>query len=149
MSIPDQSRHSSTALAAQSQALLDRFTTHASQRLITGRDPTPAEAADMSMELMSVPEQDAIREKLDSRAKELEQERQRFTVAAVKLGKEKAALAVCPATHVSYYDFIKKSTGRTRQAPRGETEMGCGANACRASSHPGSRSGSPLLYAAY
>ena len=97
--LSDQSRHSSTALAAQSQALLDRFTTHASQRLITGQDPTPAEAADMSMELMGVPEQDAIREKLDHRANELEQERQRFTVAAVKFGKEKAALAVCPAAH--------------------------------------------------
>jgi hypothetical protein len=95
MSLPDHSRQSSTALAAQSQALLDRFTTHASERVIVGRDPTPEEAAEMSMELMGILERDEVRAKLETRAKELEQERERFTQAAVKLGKEKAALEVC------------------------------------------------------
>jgi hypothetical protein len=64
---------------------------------VTGRDPTPEEAAEMSMELMGVLERDKWRETLQKREKELQAERARFTEATVKLGKEKAALEVCRA----------------------------------------------------
>ncbi|KAF8581520.1 hypothetical protein K439DRAFT_1662257 [Ramaria rubella] len=88
----DQSRQSSSTLATQTQKIIDRFSTHASERLVTGRDPTPEEAIEMSIELISAPERDELRERLDMRAKELASERARFTEAAVKLGQEKASL---------------------------------------------------------
>ncbi|KAF8505061.1 Afadin and alpha-actinin-binding-domain-containing protein [Gautieria morchelliformis] len=87
-----QARQSSNCLATQAQEVLDKYTTHASERLVTGRDPTPMEAAEMSMELMGVLERDALRETLDRRAEALQTERDRFTEATVKLGKEKAEL---------------------------------------------------------
>jgi hypothetical protein len=55
----------------------------------------------MSMELVRVLERDALRETLDRRAEELQTERDRFTEATVKLGKEKAKLEVCRAIYAT------------------------------------------------
>jgi len=60
----------------------------------TGREPTPTEAVEISLELISQPEFDELREQLNKRTKELQEERARFTEATVKLGKEKAELEV-------------------------------------------------------
>ena len=97
-----QARRSSNTLATRAQEVLDKFTTHASERLVTGRDPTPKEAAEMSMELVGVLERDELRETLDRRAMELQTERDRFTEATVKLGREKAALEVCRALYMTW-----------------------------------------------
>lgn len=51
--------------------------------------------SEMSMELMTAPLRDAEKERLDNIKKELDQERQKFTDAAIKLGKERAELEVC------------------------------------------------------
>ena len=48
----------------------------------------------MSIELISGPLRDEEKERLDSLRRELDSERQRFTEAAVKFGREKAALEV-------------------------------------------------------
>lgn len=87
-----QAHQSSNTLAKQANEVLDRFTIHASERLVHGQDPTPEEAAEMSMELIGVLERDELRETLQKRESELQAERTRFTEATVKLGKEKAAL---------------------------------------------------------
>ena len=46
---------------------------------------------------MTAPARDEEKQRLDARFMELEQERRKFTDAAVRLGKEKAALEVCGA----------------------------------------------------
>jgi len=48
----------------------------------------------MSVDLMTVPARDEEKERLEARFKELEDERMKFTEAAVRLGREKAALEV-------------------------------------------------------
>ena len=48
----------------------------------------------MSVDLMTAPARDEEKLRLDARFKELEEERRKFTEAAVRLGKEKAALEV-------------------------------------------------------
>jgi hypothetical protein len=52
------------------------------------------EIGEMSIELMSAPLRDQEKERLDGLKRELDLERQRFTEAAVKFGREKAALEV-------------------------------------------------------
>ncbi len=48
----------------------------------------------MSVDLITAPARDEEKQRLDARFTELEQERRKFTEAAVRLGKEKAALEV-------------------------------------------------------
>lgn len=96
-----QARQSPNTLATQAQEVLDKFTTHASERLLTGRDPTSKEAPEMSMEYIGVLEQDELRKTLDKREMELRRERDQFTEATVKLGREKAALQVCCALYLT------------------------------------------------
>ena len=52
------------------------------------------EIAEMSIELLSAPLRDEEKERLDSLRRELDSERQRFTEAAVKFGRDKADLEV-------------------------------------------------------
>jgi hypothetical protein len=49
---------------------------------------------DMSVELMTVPERDKEKERLDLIKRDLDLERQKFTEATIKLGKERAELEV-------------------------------------------------------
>lgn len=44
---------------------------------------------------MTAPARDEEQKRIDERFKELEEERRKFTEAAVRLGREKAALEVC------------------------------------------------------
>ncbi|KAG1735884.1 Afadin and alpha-actinin-binding-domain-containing protein [Suillus paluster] len=69
---------------AETQALLTQI---ASQVSSTERDPR-----DASVELMTQPERDLAAERLERMKIELDEERRKFTNAAVKLGKEKATL---------------------------------------------------------
>ncbi|KAK0214915.1 Afadin and alpha-actinin-binding-domain-containing protein [Armillaria fumosa] len=69
----------------EAQVLFDRFA--ADKRLETGHDP-----ADISVDFMTVPEQDKQRERLDDIKKQLEEERKNFTEATINLGKERASL---------------------------------------------------------
>lgn len=50
------------------------------------------EIGDMSVELMTAPLKDEAMERLDILRRELDEERQKFTDAAIHFGKEKAAL---------------------------------------------------------
>lgn len=53
-----------------------------------------SEIGDMSVELMSAPLRDEEKERLDRLRNELDMERQKFTDAAIRFGKEKATLEV-------------------------------------------------------
>jgi len=52
------------------------------------------ETNEISMELMTVPQRDEERDRVEKLRAELDLERQWFTEATIKLGKEKAELAV-------------------------------------------------------
>lgn len=52
------------------------------------------DVGDVSVDLMTVPARDEERQRLEARFKELDDERKKFTEAAVRLGREKAALEV-------------------------------------------------------
>ncbi|KAI0664322.1 Afadin and alpha-actinin-binding-domain-containing protein [Cubamyces menziesii] len=80
----EEAQKQAAASAAQVQELFDRF----AEEQNASKHPTE----DMSMDLMIAPARDEERQRLDERFKELEEERHRFTEAAVRLGKEKAAL---------------------------------------------------------
>ncbi|KAI0675899.1 Afadin and alpha-actinin-binding-domain-containing protein [Trametes maxima] len=80
----DEAQKQAATSAAQVQELFDRFAEE--QAEVAGR------TMDISMDLMTAPARDEERQRLDIRFKELEEERQKFTEAAVRLGKEKAAL---------------------------------------------------------
>ena len=54
----------------------------------------------MSVDLITAPARDEERQRLDARFKELEDERQKFTEAAIRLGKEKAAIEVRSYVHL-------------------------------------------------
>ena len=82
----DQSQKQAAASAAQTQELFDRF---AEEQRISSTGP-----AEISVELLTVPARDEEQRRLDERFKELEDERRKFTEAAVRLGREKAALEV-------------------------------------------------------
>lgn len=51
-------------------------------------------AAEISVDLMITPVQDEHKELLDKRQQDLDEERRKFTEAAIKLGKERTALEV-------------------------------------------------------
>ncbi|KAF8997917.1 Afadin and alpha-actinin-binding-domain-containing protein [Cyathus striatus] len=70
--------------AAETQAMFDKFA--------EDHKKVQDDVAEMSMELMSAPLQDEEKKRLDKIKLELQQERDRFTEATIKLGKEKAAL---------------------------------------------------------
>lgn len=70
----------------ETQAIFDKFAED--HRIATG------EIGEMSIELMSAPLKDEEKERLDILRKELDLERQKFTDAAIKFGKEKATLEV-------------------------------------------------------
>ena len=75
---PEEAQTQAKEHAAQVQELFDRFAEE--QRV-----------AAMSL----IKSRDAENERLDRRADELDEERRKFTEAAVQLGKEKAAFEVC------------------------------------------------------
>jgi hypothetical protein len=52
------------------------------------------DVGEVSVDLMITPVKDEERDKIDATKKGLDEERRKFTEAAVKLGKEKAALEV-------------------------------------------------------
>lgn len=56
---------------------------------------TNGDIGEMSVEFLSIPLQDEAKARLDKMRAELDQERKIFTDAAIKLGREKAALEVC------------------------------------------------------
>ena len=82
----EEAQKQATISTAQTQELFDRFAEE--QRLAS------SDVAEMSVDLMTAPARDEEKQRLDIRFKELEQERQKFTEAAIRLGREKAALEV-------------------------------------------------------
>lgn len=86
ITLTDEAQKQAAASAAQVQELFDRFVEEQAH-------PT-THTSDMSMDLITAPARDEERQLLDARFKELEVERQKFTEAAVRLGREKAALEV-------------------------------------------------------
>ena len=100
------------AHAVETQAMFDKFAED--HRLATN------DIDDMSVELMSVPLRDQEKDRLDKIRLELDMERQKFTEAAIKLGREKAAMEVRWAVSLCCIDgfltpFVGK--GRTHQVP--------------------------------
>ena len=81
-----RSQKQSISHAAETQAMFDKFVKD--HQIATG------EIGEMSIELMSAPLRDEEKERLDNLRRELDSERQKFTEAAVKFGREKAALEV-------------------------------------------------------
>ncbi|KDQ26523.1 hypothetical protein PLEOSDRAFT_159560 [Pleurotus ostreatus PC15] len=79
----EQARKECKATAAKTQELFDQLAT---------RNATHRDVAEVSMELMSVPAKDVELERLEAMKRELDNERQKFTEAAVKLGKERATM---------------------------------------------------------
>jgi len=75
------------AHVVETQAMFDKFVED--HRIATG------ELGEMSMELMSAPLKDEEKARIEDLRKELDLERQKFTDAAVRFGKEKASLEVC------------------------------------------------------
>lgn len=84
--IAEQAQKQSAAYASQTQAMFDRFAED--ERLKGGK------SNDASVDLISTPMRDDEKLLLETRCKELEEERKKFTEAAVKLGREKASLEV-------------------------------------------------------
>ena len=82
----DEAQKQAAAYAAQTQELFDRYAED--ERLKQGY------VGEMSVDLMTVPARDEERQRLDERFRELDEERKKFTEAAVRLGREKAALEV-------------------------------------------------------
>ncbi|KZT67343.1 hypothetical protein DAEQUDRAFT_739427 [Daedalea quercina L-15889] len=82
----DEAQKQAATYAAQTQELFDRFAED--ERLRRG------EVGEMSVDLMTAPARDEERQRLDARFKELDEERKKFTEAAVRLGREKAVLEV-------------------------------------------------------
>ncbi|KAI0364368.1 hypothetical protein BV20DRAFT_974567 [Pilatotrama ljubarskyi] len=80
----EDAQKQAAASAAQVQELFDRFAEEQAQ--------PASHLADVSMDLMTAPVRDEEKQRLDARFKELEEERRKFTEAAVRLGREKAAL---------------------------------------------------------
>lgn len=82
----DEAQKQTAAYAAQTQELFDRYAED--ERLKQGT------VGEMSVDLMTAPARDEERQRLDERFRELDEERKKFTEAAVRLGREKAALEV-------------------------------------------------------
>ncbi|KAI0791937.1 Afadin and alpha-actinin-binding-domain-containing protein, partial [Abortiporus biennis] len=81
----EESRRQADNQATEAQALFDRFS--GDKRLLNAEIPS-----EISVNLITTPSRDEELERLENRARQLEQERAKFTEASVKLGKEKAAL---------------------------------------------------------
>jgi hypothetical protein len=91
----EQSRKQSLKYATDTQSMFDKFAKD--HRIASG------DIGDMSVELMTAPERDKEKEKLDLIKRDLDLERQRFTEAAIKLGKDRAELEVKNSeSHYSY-----------------------------------------------
>jgi len=82
----DQARTQAQHQASQTRALPDNF--------VVPQQETPPDVAEMSMELMTASMADAERERLEKIREELDNEREKFTQAAVQLGRERTALEV-------------------------------------------------------
>lgn len=80
----EQARMQSAEHTAKIQEMFDRY---AEDERING-----SMNADVSCELMTAPLRDEEKERLEDRARELEEERKKFTEATIRLGKERAAL---------------------------------------------------------
>lgn len=61
---------------------------------VVSQQETSPDVAEMSMELMTASMADAERERLEKIRQELDNEREKFTQAAVQLGRERTALEV-------------------------------------------------------
>ena len=72
---------------------------------------------------MTAPARDEEQNRIDERFKELEEERRKFTEAAVRLGREKAALEVC-SSYTNVDVMLNIFVGGTTQAPGREAVMG-------------------------
>ncbi|KAI0773249.1 Afadin and alpha-actinin-binding-domain-containing protein [Trametes elegans] len=80
----EEAQKQASASATQVQELFDRFAEE--------QAGPSSHMADMSVDLMTAPARDEEKQRLDARFRELEEERRKFTEAAVRLGREKAAL---------------------------------------------------------
>ncbi len=89
---PASSQKQALSHMTEAQAMFDQFAED--HRNTTG------EICEMSVELISVPLRDEAEERLEDLRNKLDSERQCFTEAAVKFGKEKAALEVSFATTI-------------------------------------------------
>ncbi|KAF8892175.1 Afadin and alpha-actinin-binding-domain-containing protein [Infundibulicybe gibba] len=80
----ETSQQQSITHTSETQALFDQFAKD--HRIISD------DVGELSVELLSAPLRDIEKERLDGMKKQLDDERQKFTEAAIKLGKERAAL---------------------------------------------------------
>ncbi|KAG6900024.1 hypothetical protein C0993_004081 [Termitomyces sp. T159_Od127] len=80
----ERQRRESAAQADETRAMFDKFMEE--HRVVS------CETGEMSVELMTAPLRDAERERLDEVKRELDQERQKFTDAAIQLGKERSEI---------------------------------------------------------
>lgn len=92
----EASRKQAAAQATETQAMFDRF--------VEGHQITTYDVDEMSVELMTAPLRDEEKERIEVIKRNLDLERQRFTDAAIKLGKERAELEVSYSNH--FYSFI-------------------------------------------
>ncbi|KAG8836352.1 hypothetical protein FRC17_005638 [Serendipita sp. 399] len=84
--LQNQLNEAQLAMQTQGQQLLDQFVSDA--RFMAGQ----RQVADLSMDLMGTPDKSTIGLQLEEQRKHLEEERNKFTEAALSLGREKAAL---------------------------------------------------------
>jgi hypothetical protein len=82
----EQMQNQSLKHAAETQSMFDKF--------VKDHRITSGDVGEMSVELMAAPLRDEEKERLDKIKNNLDLERQRFTEAAIKLGKERAELEV-------------------------------------------------------
>ena len=108
--LADQAQRQAAASAAQVQELFDRFAEE--QRLASN------ETAEMSVDLITAPARDEEQQRLDQRFKELEEERRKFTEAAVRRGKEKAVLEECNPFLALGLVLTSRSRLKVTPAPR-------------------------------
>lgn len=125
-SFTEQAQKQASVYASQTQALFDRFAEAEDERPIHG------DVGEMSVDLMTAPARDEERQRLDTRFKELEAERRKFTEAAVRLGKEKATLEVMhtelisrpeASAHVIYLIRRLNASSSWRRNARGKSNL--------------------------
>ncbi|KAE9394655.1 hypothetical protein BT96DRAFT_1047208 [Gymnopus androsaceus JB14] len=91
-----RSQEEAASQTAETQAMLDRVAQD--HHLVTGRpstrseNPTNDSSPDITVDLLTVTARDEERERLDTLKKALEEERKKFTEAAIQLGKDRATL---------------------------------------------------------
>jgi hypothetical protein len=66
---------------------------------------------------MATPARDVLVETLEEQRKHLESERDKFTEAALDLGREKAALEVCVPAQLACLTHVSVYSGRTSEIP--------------------------------